>query len=430
MKRSIFVSALKEIKYLTEEKLLNIIEMCKTAGSYSLLIRTIGEVYNNPESLMLSFRQSPVPKEELRAMQGDLDKDTDDRAECGDEELAAVRLRTDEGAGAGKDKHLDGDSFDVDINSLRRSYTALMNIPDHPFQGALINALLYLSRTVDIDLRYNKPLDKDQNYLNIFIIVMEIPCLQSPEFVESAFPEFCKATGNLPLRAQAKLARYWSTFPSERLHQMVESLQQLITVKVIKGEGAWSGPSSVSDDDGIAGATKVMKILYYASICGGKMDSDTVLEAEKNLVLSDDPFSDLFQGAVGRDTKEPRQHKEDPLGKELGVDPINCRKPLIPFEMFVNEPLSEYIDIPTDYANYRAEERSKFSFVNHSFILTTASKHMSMYFDNRMRMLNERRTSWLHAIVHGDPSMPFLRLRVRRDHLIDDALVGVCTCLL
>lgn len=67
----------------------------------------------------------------------------------------------------------------------------------------------------------------------------------------------------------------------------------------------------------------------------------------------------------------------------------------------------------------------KFSFMNYSFILTPATKTMGLYFDNRIRMYSERRISFIQSVA-GQLSNPYLRLRVRRDHIIDDALVEVC----
>lgn len=68
----------------------------------------------------------------------------------------------------------------------------------------------------------------------------------------------------------------------------------------------------------------------------------------------------------------------------------------------------------------------QFSFIRHPFILNTPTKNMAMYYDNRIRMISERRSAIISSIIHGGGQpMPYLRLRVRRDHLIDDALVGV-----
>lgn len=58
----------------------------------------------------------------------------------------------------------------------------------------------------------------------------------------------------------------------------------------------------------------------------------------------------------------------------------------------------------------------------YSFILTPATKILALYYDNRIRMYSERRQSIYHTQA-GQPPNPYLKLRVRRDQIIDDALV-------
>ena len=50
---------------------------------------------------------------------------------------------------------------------------------------------------------------------------------------------------------------------------------------------------------------------------------------------------------------------------------------------------------------------------------------MGLYYDNRIRMHSERRFNYHQSLVLGAPQTPYLRLKVRRDHIIDDALVEV-----
>jgi ubiquitin-protein ligase E3 A len=109
------------------------------------------------------------------------------------------------------------------------------------------------------------------------------------------------------------------------------------------------------------------------------------------------------------------------LAAELGVHVLDCRKPYLPFSEFYNEPLSDGVEMDRDFANYKSE-LGKFCFMHYPFILTPATKMMGLYFDNRIRMYSERRISILQSVT-GQPSNPYLRLKVRRDHIIDDALV-------
>ena len=440
---SVSLPSAKEVPSLSEEKLRVIIEACRNEDNWIHLIRTIGAVFSDPDALVQSFRKEVIvtpSKEEIRAMEVDMDKDEDEKEREENRQCSPVQpcesMSSDPGSSLtscpgvnGSKVRLKDDEVTVNLDSLRRAYTELFAIPGHPFQAALINAIISLSRTVEIDLRYHSAYDRDPNYLNIFLIVMEIPSLHSPEFIKSSTPLFCKALGQLPLVAQVKLARVWSKFPVDRLQGFVACMQQLITVKVVSND--WSRLYVVNDDEGITSAAKVLKVLYCSSILGGRMDPPALLEAEKLLNESaDDNLQELLQGAVGHETKEKSPPKQDPMEKELGINPIDCREPLIPWEDFVNEPLSEQIEMDKDYTNYKASEAEhKFSFMTHSFLLTTAVKNLGMYYDSRIRMLHERRTSLLHSIVHGAPSMPYLRLRIRRDHIIDDALVAVSTSL-
>ena len=420
----IVVLSVKETKFLTEEGIYSVIETCQVSDSWSLLIRTIGSIFNNPESLMLSFRKEHsqrANKEELQSMVVDLDKDTDDM------EVGSSAASSGVEVGSGTTARLKDDEVTVDVAAVRRVYARLYEIPKHLFQAALVNAVISLSRAVEMDLKYHHAYDRDPNYLNIFVIVMEIPLLHSPEFIECATPQICKAMVLLPVSAQAKLARVWSRFTSAQIKLMVDYLQQLITLKVVSMP--WTHMSSVNDNDTITSAARVLKILYYASILGGCTDPSEVLEEEarQNEEASEN-LAELLQDAVGRgEPKEKSTVRQDPLEKELGVKAIDCREPAVAFVDFVNEPLSDVIEMEKDYTYYRAESDDKFSFMTHPFLLTTTVKSLGMYFDNRIRMLQERRTSIYQTLVHGAPTTPYLRLPIRRDHIIDDALVAVST---
>ena len=113
---------------------------------------------------------------------------------------------------------------------------------------------------------------------------------------------------------------------------------------------------------------------------------------------------------------------------ELNIKPLDCRTPLIDWEDFVNEPLCDVLEMDKDYANYKMGRTETFTFMKHPFILTTAAKSLGLSYDNRIRMLEERRASFLQSFMGGAPlMMPYLKLSIRRDHVIDDALVSVCS---
>lgn len=398
------------VLFLDENTLIEIIEKCKEEKNYSLLIRTLGQVFSSEESLKQSFKKDftkdNLSKEDIRAMEVDEDKDKDSSKE-----------------GAAED---DSDLIDtkhavltVDVSSVRRSFSALFKIPDYPFQRALINALMILSENLEFDFKYGKKQSVDPSLLNIFVIVMEIPMMECPEYMESALPAFCKAAALLPVRSQAILARTWSTFAPDRLKEMLDTLHQFVTLRVIGGQ--FTRDYCINDEESIIAATKLMKIIFYASLLGGVIEDTELTNEDEEIIENDD---ELLGARSNSESKESQRIKDDPLSSELSIKVIDCRSPLLPFEEFYNEPLSDQLEMDRDFAYYKSDG-GKFSFMNYSFILTPAVKALGLYYDNRIRMYSERRLSVLQSLVHGAPPNPYLRLRVRRDNIIDDALVGL-----
>lgn len=79
-----------------------------------------------------------------------------------------------------------------------------------------------------------------------------------------------------------------------------------------------------------------------------------------------------------------------------------------------------------DYQTWRENGNDKFSFMSHSFILTPSTKTLGLYYDNRIRMYENRRFCLIQTLI-GQPTHPYLKLKVRREHVVQDALVEVNT---
>lgn len=138
--------------------------------------------------------------------------------------------------------------------------------------------------------------------------------------------------------------------------------------------------------------------------------------------VEDDHFGEPVSGL---DSREPDITPPDPMAEELQINFLDSRKPVIPFPDFYNEPLSDVIEMDKDYTHFKNRDSSnRFSFLNHPFILTPFTRSLGLYYDNRIRMFSERRVSIFQSVV-GNPTSPYLRLRVKRDRIIEDALVEV-----
>ncbi|KAJ4451048.1 hypothetical protein ANN_02484, partial [Periplaneta americana] len=230
----------KEVPYINEEKLLKILETCKEESSYSLLIRTLGEVYSSADSLSQSFiKQHPdspidamldkapkdlknLKKEDVRIMEGDLDKDEDSQEVNEEGGECSQSSQSRKSASCPDDLRVDIASLQIDLRVFGRAKR-----------------------------------DNAEDLLNVFVIVLEIPALGSSEYLEMALPLVCKAASHLPLRLQARLAQIWARHCRTRLKGMLEALQQLITLKVISGQ--FSRDYCVQDEETITAPTKLMK---------------------------------------------------------------------------------------------------------------------------------------------------------------------------
>lgn len=121
----------KQESYLTEAKLLDIIKKCKAEDSYSLLIRTLGEVFSSGKALSLSFQKTEKNNSPLTAL---LERAPDTLLRPpADLNKEAVRSLQ------GEDKEEDSsdpsptvpnnDDTSVDLPSVRRAFEALWSLP-------------------------------------------------------------------------------------------------------------------------------------------------------------------------------------------------------------------------------------------------------------------------------------------------------------
>ncbi|XP_055316657.1 ubiquitin-protein ligase E3A isoform X2 [Sitodiplosis mosellana] len=423
--------ALETLPYMDEQVLNQLIDYCKKNNTFAPLIRNLGRYFSSREYLVQSFQKRHtsacqhisklIPKatarnlkhqtkEEFRALEGDLDKDKDESGVTSeDDELSS---------GNGKNDTTRLHNTSVDLKSLRRSMTHLLETKASAFDS-LNNALQSLALSISVDLRMLTQREKIEEIITVFVIIFEIIIIGKSDFVDVALPTVCKAASYLPIWAQARLACIWAHHCKDGLRKLLETIQQLISLQVITG--TYHENRFIQDNEHIINATKLMKIVYYASILAGKLDSSKLREedADSESMLEDDSLL-IYSGSK----KSSSADFTDALAEELQVNVLDCRKPYIPFEEFYNEPLSDAIEMDNDYLYYKNRQGDKrFSFMLYSFILTPATKTLGLYYDCRIRMYNERRFNSFHTQLAGQPSNPYLKLKVRRDHIIDDALV-------
>lgn len=340
--------------------------------------------------------------------------DVDQQEKQSSETTGASSAAPDEGL----EEMLDPCEVTVDIAALRRVYDRLLSLDQ--VESALVNALVYLTPNMELDLEYLDVYETSPDYLNIFIIVLENSNLHSPEYLETALPQFCKAMSKLPVAALARLSRLWSRYGLAHIRRMTETFQQLITFTVVSND--YDGENLVNDDAAVVAATQCLKVAFYASILGGDVDVEHNEDEEEEDGESDELS---LHELLGEERLYKKGPPADPLESELGVRPVDSIRPLIPYEDFVNESLNEVVEMDKDFTFFKVNAETKFSFQSCPFILSVITKNQGLYYDNRIRMYSERRLTALYSMVQGQQPNPYLKLKVRRDHIIDDALVRV-----
>lgn len=319
----------------------------------------------------------------------------------------------------------------VDLDSLRRSMNRLYEKRPQIYEP-LDHALQSLATMVQLDIRIMKDKEHVEEMLTVFVIVFELFQIASGHLEQSIIRTIA-SLANFPTWAQARLAHIWSTHCKNGLQSILSILQQIITLQVVAND--YQRDLHVNDNEIVSNATKVMKILFSANLLASDvMESPKFLPVDRSASPmsgveeeTDDFNSILYPFQPSKNTKT----FEDPLMKELGICVDDCREPFIAFEEFQNEPLCDVLEMDVDYLRYRnlmsnekycEGDSKKFTFLVYSFILTPATKTLALFYDSRIKMYSERRTSLLNMHYSGQPTNPYLKIKIRRDFLIDDAL--------
>ncbi len=299
--------------------------------------------------------------------------------------------------------------------------------------------------------------------LHSLLVVNELPILEDPKYMDRCAKIFYATFAELPDTASVKVVRMWSKWSNDELRIILEKMQQYITVCAISKNLDEESNNRANDEDdedsnengrnclhkseGIAGAVGCMRFIYYASILGGRLDPEEQINKER--VMEEEELKYLeqsFQFEENHQLTDPFSSlntRADPLEEILNIRPYDCREPKIPHEQFLNEVINKFIDIQHDYVEYIQQiqnleqqalmsktsasaamhtKRNIFSFLSNSFCLILSKKNLGLYYDNKIKMMRERRHNIMMSLVEGLMPMPYFKIRVQRSNLLVDAL--------
>ncbi|VDO00024.1 unnamed protein product [Rodentolepis nana] len=294
-----------------------------------------------------------------------------------------------------------------------------------------------------------------QRVVNLFATLYACPLITDPLHFE--------LTVALPMATQARLCRTWAQYATPQrsesdrkatatseggywLLDLHRILMQQITLCCLTLEPPSNNASSdledtptPNDDRVICDVSRVVRIVFYASLLAGGCDPPEQLKreaAEAEEILAETSAAAATSSSFSFRSERTALRK-DPIGTILEISPNDCRHPLIPLKEFLNETLNDSIVVEKDFANFRSKRSSssstgwpeKLSFMELPFMLQTTTKIIQLHYDNRLNMLQERRGAIFHALFSTSNSdaaleMPYFKICVNRERVVEDALIA------
>ncbi len=194
------------------------IEDAKKDNSFTPLIRKIGQIFSDSDSLKRSFLRTEDTKEHLAQ----------------------------------------GETFySLDVTAVRTAYNLILDLKREEINNILIAANGRLVAQLKLEARrFNNPEDLRQ-----FVILYENPLLNDPGTHKEILGPLLAATVNLPASSQMKLQNWFSGYTSEQFRRLVGLIQQFITLYILT-----ANPIVINRETQITSATKVLgllRILFY-----------------------------------------------------------------------------------------------------------------------------------------------------------------------
>lgn len=492
----------KRVKGLTLAEVRECIEECERLNQWTPLSKLLSEVFYSLTALANSFPRGGVAVEKPIDIEMGPTSSSLSKAEVMDSESTPITNNTKEEPEKLR-LFLNEDSdpaIPVNIDEARQTYKLLLERPPKSFdiettltrhiKRLLIVALRKFFRTPYSHLPpsssshastilppdpyiaqlevLNPPPGKEsdkvqQRMVNLFATLYACPLITDPLHFEPILPHLCQLTVALPMATQARLCRTWAQYAISRRNESGRSatatseggywlldlhriLMQQITLCCLTLEPPSNNTSSdledtptPNDDRVICDVSRVVRIVFYASLLAGGCDPPEQLKrevAEAEEILAETSAAAATSSSFSFRSERAALRK-DPIGTILEISPNDCRHPLIPLKEFLNETLNDSIVVEKDFANFRSKRSSssngwpeKLSFMELPFMLQTTTKIIQLHYDNRLNMLQERRGAIFHALFATSNSdaaleMPYFKICVNRERVVEDALIAL-----
>uniref|UniRef100_F1KTF0 HECT-type E3 ubiquitin transferase n=1 Tax=Ascaris suum TaxID=6253 RepID=F1KTF0_ASCSU len=347
----------------------------------------------------------------------------------------------------------------TDMDAAKRCFDLLFrDSSDHEnYLQVAMGAVAQLCNVIDFQLQYERAWEHNPGgVVHLVNLLFQLPFVQWFEFIDVGFTPLCKMCTNLGKEGQMAVASVWAQLEPKWLQDRVGMIQQAMTIRVLTViDAVGSLPRFTDRIEPLPTAVQTLSILYKAVLLKAKRTSNNELPPEllhshrrKRATFSPDamdtseyctygsgattdgqqwhrpsPFLDALQAREGSLGDE----EEERLAQLAEIDAWAVTKTCFPLTEFVNGTLSENFSVEDDFVAYKSFQNGHaFSVMpEYSFVVSLEAKQRFLIICNRIRQRSERRHALADAIAYGMMLEPYLRLTVRRDHVVRDALDGL-----
>jgi len=255
----------------------------------------------------------------------------------------------------------------VDAEELAEAYQLILGLENREVVDVLMNATESLLCKMQIAQIAHTDLIEEGPALQQFFVLLANPLLLEPQYHKQTLLPLLSLLSSIPSSCGALLTRWWSHVPVTVLQRLVAVVHQFITVRLFYTQRI---------DEAVIASTRVLGLLYDAN------------EA----------------ALVG--------------GWRKGAEAT-----ALDYTVFYNDAVNQEVNLKEDYRRWKSD-RNEFSFCRHPYVLDPASKSRVLMYDATAQMTQEFEGAILRSLFGGVIS-PYLVLKVRRSHLIQDTLLRV-----
>lgn len=138
---------------------------------------------------------------------------------------------------------MENDQITLDVEIMKRMMKALLVLEDE-ISATMNYALGILFKQIYNELTSGRKqeLENDAHFLNIFLIIFQLPVLSDPIFIYETAYSFYSLFTKISIDLQAKFVRVLAKYPND-LKSYVAHVQQYITMRTVR----WCDHKSMSD---------------------------------------------------------------------------------------------------------------------------------------------------------------------------------------